>query len=128
MSYNVTDRFNLIQTSLALLRMTPQCHHQNTVQHDLWSFQIVTLPVSLSCHLVSIHQRALILFIQTLVLYKSFIYLLTYLSDTIDRFRETPLNLDWRNSHHQHWKSCRCKFWQVLSDHLANVHLVFIQK
>jgi len=35
------------------------------------------LPVSLSCHLVSIHQRALILFIQTLALYKSFTYLLT---------------------------------------------------
>jgi len=38
------------------------------------------LPVSLSCHLASIHQRALILFIQTLVLYKSFTYLLTYLT------------------------------------------------
>ena len=37
------------------------------------------LPVSLSCHLASIHQRALILFIQTLALYKSFTYLLTYL-------------------------------------------------
>jgi len=36
------------------------------------------LPVSLSCHLASIHQRALILFIQTLALYKSFTYLLTY--------------------------------------------------
>ena len=35
------------------------------------------LPVSLSCHLASIHQRALILFIQTLALYKSFTYLLT---------------------------------------------------
>jgi len=37
------------------------------------------LPVSLSCHLASIHQRALILFIQTLALYKSYTYLLTYL-------------------------------------------------
>ena len=37
------------------------------------------LPVSLSCHLASIHQRALILFIQTLALYKSFTYSLTYL-------------------------------------------------
>jgi len=37
------------------------------------------LPVSLSCHLASIHQRALILFIQTLALYKSFTYLLIYL-------------------------------------------------
>ena len=36
-------------------------------------------PVSLSCHLASIHQHALILFIQTLALYKSFTYLLTYL-------------------------------------------------
>jgi len=37
------------------------------------------LSVSLSCHLASIHQRALILFIQTLALYISFTYLLTYL-------------------------------------------------
>ena len=37
------------------------------------------LPVSYSCHLASIHQRTLILFIQTLALYKSFTYLLTYL-------------------------------------------------
>ena len=37
------------------------------------------LPVSLSCHLASIHQRTLILFILTLALYKSFTYLLTYL-------------------------------------------------
>ena len=37
------------------------------------------LPVNLSCHLASIHQCALILFIQTLALYKSFTYLLTYL-------------------------------------------------
>ena len=57
-----------------------------------WSHQAITitlhfqtsskdtlLPVSLSCHLASIHQRALILFIQTLALYKSFTYLLTYL-------------------------------------------------
>jgi len=33
----------------------------------------------LSCHLASVHQRALILFIQTLALYKSFTYLLTSL-------------------------------------------------
>jgi len=32
-----------------------------------------------SCHLESIHQRALILFIQTLTIYKSFTCLLTYL-------------------------------------------------
>jgi len=37
------------------------------------------LPVSLSCHLAYIHLRALILFIQTLALYKSFTYLLTYI-------------------------------------------------
>jgi len=35
------------------------------------------LPVNLSRHLASIYQRALILFIQTLALYKSFTYLLT---------------------------------------------------
>jgi len=34
--------------------------------------------VSLSCHLASIHQRALILFIQTVALYKSFTYLLIW--------------------------------------------------
>jgi len=37
------------------------------------------LPVSLSCHLAPIHRLAVILFIQTLALYKSFTYLLTYL-------------------------------------------------
>jgi len=43
---------------------------------------VITRPpdgVSLSWHLASIHQRILILFIQTLALYKSFTYLLTYL-------------------------------------------------
>jgi len=46
--------------------------------HFQTSSKDTLLPVSLSCHLASIHQRALILFIQTLALYKSF-YLLTYL-------------------------------------------------
>jgi len=52
-------------------------------------FEDTLLRVSLSCHLAStsvhvmcIHQRALILFIQSLALYKSFTYLLTYLPAT----------------------------------------------
>jgi len=47
--------------------------------HFQTSSKDTLLPVSLSCHIASIHQRALILFIQTLALYKSFTYLLTYL-------------------------------------------------
>ena len=54
------------------------------------------LPVSLSCHLAPIHQRALILFIQTLALYKSFTYLLIYISmigQTIERRQPTCINI-----------------------------------
>jgi len=39
--------------------------------------KVTLLPFSLFCHLAPIHQRALILFIQTMALCKSFTYLLT---------------------------------------------------
>ena len=58
----------------------PSSHQAITITlHFQTSSKDTLLPVSLSCHLASIHQRALILFIQTLALYKSFTYLLTYL-------------------------------------------------
>jgi len=67
------------------------------------------LPVSLSCHLASIHQRALILFIQTLVLYKSFTYLLTNWTN----LRPSPSG-QWPGRSHQyqwvtsHWVCSSC--------------------
>jgi len=80
-------------------------HHPHTrIQYPSSSHQAITitlhfqtsskdtlLPVSLSCHLASILQRALILFIQTLALYKSFTYLLTYLLTAIFNHRMMPL-------------------------------------
>ena len=53
-----------------------------TYLHSWWDRDTL-LPLSLSCHLVSIHQCALILFIQTLALYKSFTYLLTQLVSSL---------------------------------------------
>jgi len=50
-------------------------HNHSPHSDAVWRHTL--LPVSLSCHLASIHQRALILFIQTLALYKSFTYLLS---------------------------------------------------
>ena len=70
-----------LSVSLPLsLEYPPSSHQAITITlHFQTSSKDTLLPVSLSCHLASIHQRALILFIQTLALYKSFTYLLTYL-------------------------------------------------
>jgi len=54
----------------------------------------VGLIYNLSCHLPSIHQRTM--FIQTLELYKSFTYLLTYLLN--DRRRKGVRTRSTRNS------------------------------
>ena len=56
----------------------PQPAHVIHPHQPVASSKDTLLPVSLSCHLASMHQRALILFIQTLALYKSFTYLLTH--------------------------------------------------
>jgi len=62
------------------LEYPPSSHQAITITlHFQTSSKDTLLPVSLSCHLASIHQRAMILFIQTLALYKSFTYLLTYI-------------------------------------------------
>jgi len=65
----------------------PTCSHQaiTITLHFQTLSKDTLLPVSLSCHLTSIHQRALIVFIQTLALYKSFTYLLTYLLTKLSR-------------------------------------------
>ena len=65
---------------LLSLQYPPSSHQAITITlHFQTSSKDTLLPVSLSRHLASIHQRALLLFIQTLELYKSFTYLLTYL-------------------------------------------------
>jgi len=59
----------------------PTSSHQaiTITLHFQTSSKDTLLPVSLSCHLASVHQCALILFIQTLALYKSYTYLPTFI-------------------------------------------------
>jgi len=59
-----------VWNTLPLQAITITLHFQKLSKDTL-------LPVSLSCYLASIHQRALILSIQTLTLYKSCTYLLS---------------------------------------------------
>ena len=64
--------------NMAALSLPTSSHQAITITlHFQISSKDTLLPVSLSCHLASIHQRTLILLIQTLALYKSFTYLLS---------------------------------------------------
>jgi len=81
---NIVDTISWKSIGLIFTKLSALVHFETKMNASSFGvkrskFKVTLLPVSLSCHLASIHQRALILFIQTLALYKSFTYLLTYL-------------------------------------------------